>query len=63
MVYLLRPVAIPETRQYPRDPPGKILLRSRINAYQQFTCAFAIPPITCNNPGPETHNTTAGFPE
>jgi len=31
-------------------------------AYQKFTCAFAIPPITCNNPGPETHNTTAGFP-
>jgi len=31
-------------------------------AYQKFICAFAIPPITCNNPGPETHNTTAGFP-
>lgn len=34
-----------------------------LTAHQQFTCAFAIPPITCNNPGPETHNTTAGFPK
>lgn len=40
----------------------KTILYKQNKIYQQFIWAFAIPPITWSNPGPETHKTTAGFP-